>query len=333
MTRPPLSLLDLTRVREDEGPEGALRNAALIARHAETLGFHRFWLAEHHNMVGVASAATQVVIGHVASQTSTIRVGAGGVMLPNHAPYVVAEQFGTLARLYPGRIDLGLGRAPGTDGATLIRALRRDPRGADSFPQDVVELMGWFAPANTTGIEAVPANGADVQMLILGSSLFGAMLAAQLGLPFAFASHFAPQALDEALALYRSHFQPSERLGAPYVIVAANALAAPTEAEARYLFTTVQQGFLGIIRNNRRYSMPPIEDIEALWTPRERAHVNAMLQCHAVGTAAQVRAGLGALVARTGADELMLVCDCYDFDARKTSLSLIAEAWNEVPRG
>ncbi|WP_151720425.1 LLM class flavin-dependent oxidoreductase [Gemmobacter serpentinus] len=324
MTRPPLSLLDLTRVREDQGPAQALRNAAAIAAHVETLGFRRYWVAEHHNMEGVASAATPVVIGHVAGATKTIRVGAGGVMLPNHAPYVIAEQFGTLAQLYPGRIDLGLGRAPGTDGATLIRALRRDPQGADRFPQDVVELMGWFAPENGHGITAVPAAGTDVEMVILGSSHFGAMLAAQLGLPYAFASHFAPAALDEALHLYRSNFRPSDRLRDPHVMVAVNVLTAETEAEARHLFTTTQQGFLGLIRNNRRFQHPP-GPLD--WTPREEAHVMGMLSCHACGTPDQVRAGLEGIVSMTRADELILVTDCFDFEARKRSLSLTAEVW------
>ena len=324
MTPPPLSLLDLTRVREDQGPAQALQNAAAIAAHAEQLGFHRYWVAEHHNMVGVASAATPVVVAHVGAATRTIRIGAGGVMLPNHAPYVVAEQYGTLAQLHPGRIDLGLGRAPGTDGATLIRALRRDPQGADRFPQDVVELMGWFAADNANGITAVPAAGADVQIVILGSSHFGAVLAAELGLPFAFASHFAPAALHEALHLYRAHFKPSDRLTTPHAIVAANVLCAETEAEARHLFTTVQQGFLGLVRNNRRYQMPP-GPLD--WTAREQAHVMAMLGCHACGTPDQVRAGLEAIVAATQADELMLVTDTWDFEARKRSLSLTAEAW------
>ena len=321
----PLSLLDLTRVREDLGPAQALHNAAQIAAHVEALDFKRYWVAEHHNMEGVASAATAVVLAHVGARTHRIRIGAGGVMLPNHAPYVVAEHFGTLARLHPGRIDLGLGRAPGTDGATLIRALRRDPQGAERFPQDVVELMGWFAPQNSLGILAVPAQGADVQMLILGSSLFGAQLAGQLGLPFAFASHFAPRQLQEALQVYRSQFRPSDRLRAPYAIVAVNVVCAPEEAEARHLFTTMQQGFLGLIRGNRRFQAPP-GPLD--WTPREERQVAAMLACHAVGTPDQVRAALRGLVAQTGADELMLITDTHDFAARQASLTLTAEAWH-----
>lgn len=324
MTRPPLSLLDLTRVREDQGPAQALQNARAIAQHVEGLGFHRYWVAEHHNMVGVASAATPVVIAHVAGGTTRIRVGAGGVMLPNHAPYVVAEQFGTLAQLHPGRIDLGLGRAPGTDGATLIRALRRDPHGAEHFPQDVVELMGWFAPENTLGITAVPAAGSDVEFIILGSSHFGAMLAAELGLPYGFASHFAPGALHEALHLYRAQYKPSLRGRDPHAMVAVNVICAETEDEARHLFTTMQQGFLGLIRGNRRYSMPP-GPVD--WTPREEAQVMSMLGCHVVGTPNQVRAGLERIVAETRADELILVTDTWDFEARKRSLTLTAEAW------
>ncbi|MEH7826711.1 LLM class flavin-dependent oxidoreductase [Gemmobacter denitrificans] len=324
MTLPPLSLLDLTRVREDQGPAQALRNAARIAAHAESLGFHRYLVAEHHNMVGVASAATPVVIGHVAAATATIRVGAAGVMLPNHAPYVVAEQFGTLAQLFPGRIDLGLGRAPGTDGATLIRALRRDPYAADRFPQDMVELMGWFAAENDLGITAVPAAGADVGFIILGSSEFGALLAAELGLPYAFAAHFAPAQLTEALLLYRSRFKPSARLAQPYAMVAVNVLAADTEAEARHLFTTVEKGFLGLVRNNRRYQQPP-GPLD--WTPMEERQVRRMLACQAVGTAEQVRSGLDRILAETRADELILVTDTHDFAPRQRSLTLIAEVW------
>lgn len=321
----PLSLLDLTRVREDLGPGVALHTAARIAAHVEALDFKRYWVAEHHNMVGVASAAVAVVLAHVAAQTTRIRIGAGGIMLPNHAPYIVAEQFGTLARLHPGRIDLGLGRAPGTDGATLIRALRRDPQGAEHFPQDVVELMGWFAPENDLGITAVPAAGAEVEMLILGSSLFGAQLAGHLGLPFAFASHFAPSQLHEALHVYRSHFRPSDRLAAPHAIVAVNVICAETEAEAQHLFTTMQQGFLGLIRGNRRYQMPP-GPLD--WTPREERQVAAMLACRAVGTPDQVRDSLRDLVAQTQADELMLVTDTHDLAARQTSLTLTAKAWH-----
>lgn len=326
MTRPPLSLLDLTRVREDQGPAQALRNAARVAAHVEDLGFRRYWLAEHHNMVGVASAATAVVIAHVAAATRRIRVGAGGVMLPNHAPYVIAEQFGTLAQLHPGRIDLGLGRAPGTDGVTMMRALRTDPARGDAFPQDVVELLNYFAPEDgRPRIRAVPAPGTDAEVIILGSSHFGALLAAELGLPYAFASHFAPAALLDALELYRTRFKPSDRLAAPHAIVAANAVCAPTEAEARVLFTTTQQGFLGLVRNNRSYSLPPVDQID--WTRAEEAHVGAMLRCSAVGTPEQVRAGLERIVAETGADELMLVSDCYDPEARLRSLTLTAEAW------
>ena len=320
----PLSLLDLTRVREDQGPGVALHNAARIAAHVEALDFQRYWVAEHHNMVGVASAAVPVVLAHVGAHTSRIRIGAGGIMLPNHAPYQVAEQFGTLARLHPGRIDLGLGRAPGTDGATLIRALRRDPQGAEQFPQDVVELMGWFAPENNLGITAVPAAGAEVEMLILGSSLFGAHLAGQLGLPFAFASHFAPAQLYEALHVYRSHFRPSARLAAPHAIVAVNVICAASEPEAQHLFTTMQQGFLGLIRGNRRYQMPP-GPLD--WTPREERQVAAMLACSAVGSSAQVRAALHGIATETQADELILVTDTHDVAARQRSLSLTAEAW------
>lgn len=327
MKFPPLSLLDLVRVTEAGGPRQALLNARAIAAHAEGLGFTRYWVAEHHNMVGIGSAATPVVLAHVAAGTSTIRVGAGGVMLPNHAPLIVAEQFGTLAQLHPGRIDLGLGRAPGTDQATL-RALRQHPAASDRFPQDVVELMGYFAAEDgTPRIRAVPAPGTDVGFWILGSSQFGALLAAQLGLPYGFAAHFAPDYLDEALHLYRANFRPSAALREPHALVCVNTVCAETEAEARHLFTTAQQSFLGLIRNARGYSLPPVPDIEALWTPRERNHVMHMLGCHAVGDPAQVRAALQAIVARTQADEVMLVTDIYDFDARARSLALTMEAW------
>lgn len=328
MTRPKLSLLDLVRVAEGATPRQALLNARTIAQAAETLGFHRYWVAEHHNMVGIASAATAVVLAHVGAGTSRIRIGAGGVMLPNHAPYVIAEQFGTLAQLHPGRVDLGLGRAPGTDGATLVRALRRNPGAGDRFPQDVVELMSYFAPDDgSPRIHAVPAPGTDPEFVLLGSSEFGAILAAELGLPYAFASHFAPDLLHEALHLYRSRFKPSARLARPHAIVAVNVTCAETETEARRLFTTPQQGFLGLIRNARGLGQPPVDDFAALCTPQQEAQVMRMLAVHAVGTPDQVRARLDALVAETQADELIIVTDCHDLEARLTSLRLTAEAW------
>ncbi|MET0314188.1 MAG: LLM class flavin-dependent oxidoreductase [Hansschlegelia sp.] len=327
-----LSVLDLAFVPEGGEPADALRNSADLARHAERLGYRRFWMAEHHNMVGVASAATAVALGYVAGKTSTIRVGAGGVMLPNHSPLVIAEQFGTLATLYPGRVDLGLGRAPGTDGQTL-RALRRDHSSADNFPRDVLELQALLAPAGENqAIQAVPGAGTNVPLFILGSSLFGAELAAMLGLPYAFASHFAPQALDEAVALYRARFEPSAQLARPYVIVGVNAVAADTDAEARRLFTSAQQQFTRMVRGTRGKLPPPIDDIEAYWTPREKAHVQSMLSCSVAGSADTVAKGLGALAERTGADEFIVAAAIYDHTARLRSYELVAEAMAETRR-
>src|SRR3954468_12953952 len=257
-----LSVLDLVRVREGGDARGALDASRALAAHVEQLGFTRFWVAEHHNMPGVASAATAVVIGHIAAGTRTIRVGAGGIMLPNHAPYVIAEQFGTLERLFPGRIDLGLGRAPGTDQLTL-RALRRTPEAAENFPQDVLEVQPFLAPAGPNQrIQAVPAAGTEVPLWILGSSHFGAMLAAELGLPYAFASHFAPDELIPALKIYRERFKPSEQLERPYAMVVVNIIAAETDAEARRLAPPQQMSFANIFRGARGLSRPPIDDIE-----------------------------------------------------------------------
>jgi len=329
----PLSLLDLVRVREGRDAGDALAEAQDTAAHVDRLGFTRYWVAEHHNMEGIASAATSVVLAHAGQRTRGIRLGAGGVMLPNHSPYIIAEQFGTLARLYPGRVDLGLGRAPGTDQATL-RAIRTTFERSESFPQDVMELMHWFEPATEPGyIRAFPAAGADVALWMLGSSQFGAMLAAELGLPYAFASHFAPDLLAEALHLYRSRFKPSKHLAAPHAAIGCQVICAPTGAEARRLFTTTQQSFCGIIRNDRRLSPPPIEDIEAYWTPREKAQVERMLACAIVGDPAQVRDGLARLQADTGADEFIMVTDIFDVEARRQSLALTADAWRLTPRG
>ena len=324
MTR--LSILELVRVTESVDAGGALRNARDVAAHAERLGYSRIWVAEHHNMPGIASAATSVVLGYIADGTRTIRVGAGGIMLPNHAPYVIAEQFGTLAWLFPGRIDLGLGRAPGTDQMTL-RALRRAPEAAETFPQDVMELQGYFAAvAPGQRIQAVPAAGADVPLWILGSSNFGAMLAAELGLPYAFASHFAPDFLLPALDIYRSRFKPSEQLDRPYAMVGVNVVAAETDAEARRLATTQQMAFANIFRGARGLSQPPIDDIETYWSPMEKAQAMRMLARSIVGSSETVRAGIEALVAETGADELIVVSDVYDHPRRLKSFELIAES-------
>ena len=323
---PQLSILELGRVREGGDRRTALDEARALARHAEGWGYRRFWIAEHHNMPAVTTAATSLVIAHVAAGTSTIRVGAGGIMLPNHAPYIIAEQFGTLATLFPGRIDLGLGRAPGTDQAT-VRALRRDPGSADRFPQDVLELQAWLGPvAPGQRIEAVPGSGTEVPLWILGSSLFGAQLAAELGLPYGFASHFAPQMLDQALSVYRSRFRPSAQLDRPYVLAGINVIAAPTDDEARYLATSQQMSFAGIFRGERRLTQPPIDDIERYWTPQEKQQASQMLGGSFVGSPDTVRAGLRAFAERTDADELMVVSDVFDFDLRLRSFEMIAAA-------
>ena len=319
-----LSILDLAPIVEGGDAAQALRNTLDLARHAERWGYHRFWLAEHHGMPGVASAATAVVIGHVAAGTATIRVGAGGIMLPNHAPLVIAEQFGTLASLFPGRIDLGLGRAPGSDPVTL-RALRRSPAAAESFPQDVAELMGWFRPASPGQlVRAVPGAGLDVPIWILGSSLFGAELAAALGLPYAFASHFAPAAMAEALELYRSRFRPSERLQRPHVMLGVNVFAADTQAEAARLFTSLQQAFVNLRRGSPGPLPPPDERLEERLAPGDRLLIDQMLSCTVVGTPETVRHGLGAFAERTGADELMLTSQIFDHRARLRSYEIVA---------
>lgn len=320
----PLSILDLAPIVEGGDAAQALGHTLDLARHAERWGYRRYWLAEHHGMPGVASAATAVVIGHVAGGTRTIRVGAGGIMLPNHAPLVIAEQFGTLASLYPGRIDLGLGRAPGSDPAT-VRALRRSPGAAESFPEDVVELMEWFrAPAPGQPVVAVPGAGLDVPIWILGSSLFGAQLAAALGLPYAFASHFAPAAMTEALATYRSSFRPSDRLARPYVMLGVNVFAADSEPEATRLFTSLQQAFVNLRRGHPGPLPPPDERLEERLAPGDRLLIDQMLSCTVVGTAESVRRGLTAFAQRTGADELMLTSQIHDHVARLRSYEIVA---------
>ncbi|MDD2867250.1 LLM class flavin-dependent oxidoreductase [Neomegalonema sp.] len=322
----PLSILELVRVTEETDARQALLNARDLAAHAEDWGYGRIWVAEHHNMSGIASAAVSVVLGHIGAGTTKIRIGAGGIMLPNHAPYVIAEQFGTLERLFPGRVDLGLGRAPGTDQLTL-RALRRKPEDADRFPDDVLELQAFLAPAGEgQRIRAVPAAGTEVPLWILGSSHFGASLAAMLGLPYSFASHFAPDVLLTALEMYRARFQPSEQLQKPYAMVGVNVIAAETDAEARRLATTQQMSFVNMFRGARGLSQPPIDDIEAYWTPQEKAQVSRMLARSVYGSPQTVRAGLAALVEETKADELIIVSDVYDHQTRLKSLRLISEA-------
>ncbi len=320
-----LSILELGRVRQGSDRRGALDAARALAQHAETLDYTRLWVAEHHNMAGVTTAATSLVIAHIAAGTTKIRVGAGGIMLPNHSPYVIAEQFGTLETLFPGRIDLGLGRAPGTDQQTL-RALRRDPSASDSFPQDVLELQAFLAPVRPgQRIEAVPGSGTQVPLWILGSSLFGAQLAASLGLPFGFASHFAPQALDQALAIYHRQFKPSAQQADPYAVVGVNVIAAETDAEARRLATSQQMSFADIFRGSRRLTQPPIDDIDSYWSPQEKYQASQILACSIIGGPETVRAGLKAMVERTRADELMIVSDIYDPALRHRSFEIIAE--------
>ena len=320
------SLLDLSPIPEGGDAALALRNTAHLARHAEHWGYRRFWLAEHHNMPGIASAATAVVIGHVAAATSTIRVGAGGIMLPNHAPLVIAEQFGTLATLFPGRIDLGLGRAPGTDQRTS-RALRRNLDGdVNAFPRDVVELQQYFAaPQPDQRVRAVPGTGLDVPIWILGSSLFGAQLAAALGLPYAFASHFAPALLMDAIAIYRSRFEPSAHCAKPYVMVGLNVFAADTAEEARLLRTSAQQSILGLRRGMPGKLPPPVADFEDRLSPVEREILGQAQSCSVVGTPDRVRTGFAEFAERTGADEVMIVSHIFDHAARLRSLEITAE--------
>ncbi len=329
----PLSVLELGRVREGSTRRAALDEARELGRHLERLRYRRIWVAEHHNTPAVTTAATSLVIAHIASGTSTIRVGAGGIMLPNHAPYVIAEQFGTLETLFPGRIDLGLGRAPGTDQITL-RALRRDPSNADTFPQDVLELQAFLGPvAPVQRIEAVPGSGTEVPLWILGSSLFGAQLAAELGLPYSFASLFAPQLLDHAIAMYRERFKPSRQLAAPYVMVGVNAIAADTDTEPKRLWTSQQMSFADLLRGTRRVLQPPIDGIDTYWAPHEKAHASQMLACSVVGRVDTVRQGLETLVDRTTADELIVVSDLFAFERRVRSFELIAESARGIRTG
>jgi luciferase family oxidoreductase group 1 len=320
------SALDLSPIGEGATAADALRHSLDLAQHAERWGYKRYWLAEHHNMSGIASAATAVVIGHIAAGTKTIRVGSGGIMLPNHSPLVIAEQFGTLESLYAGRIDLGLGRAPGTDMLTA-RALRRDlAAGADQFPQDVVELQYYFDdPEPSQKIRAVPGAGLKVPLWILGSSLFGAQLAAHLGLPFAFASHFAPDALVEAIAIYRERFTPSRQLDAPYVVAAANVIAADSDADGQRLFTSLQQSFIRLRRGMPGQLPPPIDDIASFAAPLEKANVDHALVHSFVGAAATVRGGLETFLTATQPDELIITGHIFDHQARLRSFEIAAE--------
>jgi luciferase family oxidoreductase group 1 len=323
----PFSVLDLAPIIQGGSASLALNNTLELARHAERLGYRRFWLAEHHNMPGIASAATSVVMAHVAAGTRSIRVGAGGVMLPNHAPLIIAEQFGTLAALHPGRIDLGLGRAPGTDQLTA-RALRRNLSGdSDTFPNDVVELMRYFDPALPgRRVNAYPGTGEKVDFWILGSSLFGAHLAAELGLPYAFASHFAPAQLDGAMARYRDRFVPSAELRQPYVMLGLNVFAAATDEEARLLFSSLAQAFVRLRRGQPGPLPPPDENFLRNMAPEERALLDDVLSCTVIGSPESVERGLAAFIARTGPDEIMVTSQVFDHAARLRSFEITAAA-------
>ena len=331
LNRIPLSMLDLVAVREGGTVADALAIALRTAQHAESLGFVRYWLAEHHNMSGIASSATAVLVGHIAGGTRNIRVGSGGVMLPNHAPLVVAEAFGTLAELYPGRIDLGLGRAPGTDPLTM-RALRRDRvESEEDFPRDVAELQRLLGPVEPgQRVFAMPGAGTEVPIWLLGSSLFSAQLAAERGLPYAFASHFAPRYLLQALDMYRHNFRPSKHLAKPYAIVGVPLVAAPTDQEAEFLASSTYQRVLGILTGRRGQLPAPVENYMARLHPQERGAVSDFLACAVVGGPETVREGLQALADRTQADEFMLVSDVFDPVLRLRSLSIAADVMKQA---
>jgi luciferase family oxidoreductase group 1 len=321
----PLSVLDLSPIIQGGDAAAALRNTVDLARHTEEWGYRRYWLAEHHNMPGIASAATSIVIGHVAGATSTIRVGAGGIMLPNHSPLIIAEQFGTLATLYPGRIDLGVGRAPGTDQRTM-RALRRNLTGDhDDFPQDVLELIAYLGPLSPQqAVRAIPGAGSEVPVWILGSSLYGAQLAAALGLPYAFASHFAPEQLEPAIAVYRERFRPSPYLPKPYVMLGISVFAAETDAEARRLFTSQQQAVINLRTGQPGKLPPPINDIEAILDDRGRAILDSVLACAIVGSPATVEHDLNTFIVRHRPDELIVTAQIFDHAARLRSFGILS---------
>ncbi|MEY3672705.1 MAG: hypothetical protein RI904_2362 [Pseudomonadota bacterium] len=327
----PYSILDLSPIPQGFTATDALHNSRDLAQHAEKWGFTRYWMAEHHNMTGNASSATAVALCYVAAGTSKIRIGSGGIMLPNHAPLVIAEQFGTLASLFPGRIELGLGRAPGTDQMTA-RALRRDLQStSDQFPQDVQELQFYFDDVQPgQAVKAIPGAGLHVPIWILGSSTYGAQVAAHFGLPYAFASHFAPEALMQALHAYKSLFKPSSQQAKPHAGIGVNVVAADTDEEARYLFTTHQQHATRMRRNTRGQLPPPIDDIETFWTPYEKASVSEQLSCSVVGSPETVRRGLQALVEKTGADELIMAGQIFDHKARLRSFEIAAQAARDV---
>ena len=324
----PLSVLDLAPIAEGSDAGIALNNARDLAQAAERLGYHRFWMAEHHSMPGIASAATAVALAHVAGGTTTIRVGAGGIMLPNHSPLQVAEQFGTLAALYPGRIDLGLGRAPGTDQAAAYAMRRNLSADVNQFPRDVLELQSYFRPAEPgQRVIAVPGEGLDVPLWILGSSTFGAELAAELGLPYAFASHFAPQQMMDAIRLYRARFKPSAQLASPYVMLGFNMFAADSDEEGELLATSLMQAFVALRSGNPGKLKPPLEGYADTLPLEARAMLRSVLSSAAIGSPATVRAATEAFIERTGADELMITSQIFDHQARVRSYQLLAESF------
>jgi luciferase family oxidoreductase group 1 len=328
------SAFDLSSILKGSTAAQSFRNSLALAQHVEKLGYYRYWVAEHHNIAGIAASATSVLIGYLAAGTQHIRVGSGGVMLPNHAPLVIAEQFGTLESMYPGRIDLGLGRAPGGDSRTAMALWRGVESGANRFPMDVQELQSYFRHnPNPQSVHAIPGDGLNVPIYLLGSSDFSARLAADLGLPFAFASHFAPDALNVALGLYRQNFRPSAALAKPYVIVGVNAIAAETDAEGRRLFTSVQQRFMQMFRNHREELPPPVDSMDAIWTPQEAAGVNHKLRYSAVGSSETVRAALKSLIDSTMPDELMIGGDIFDQPTRLRSFEIVAEVMKGINGG
>jgi len=327
----PFSVLDLAPIPLGSSARDAFNTSLALAQQSEKLGYHRYWLAEHHNMTGIASAATSVLIGYLAANTQTLRLGSGGVMLPNHSPLVIAEQFGTLESLYPGRIDLGLGRAPGSDQRTMM-ALRRHMGGhVDNFPADVADLINWFdATDNVPAVQPVPGTGLKIPVWLLGSSLYSAQLAAQLGLPFAFASHFAPEMLMQALHIYRESFKPSARLAKPYAMVCINVIAADSEREARFLFTSMQQQFINLRRGQPGPLPPPVDNIDELWSPMEQYGVQQALNMSVVGDVEQVRQGLATVLQETQADEIMVNGQIFDPQARLHSFALAMQARNSL---
>lgn len=326
-----ISVLDLATVSEGNTAAVSFHNCLRLAKHAEQLGYTRYWLAEHHNMPGVASSATAVLIGYIAGGTNTIRVGSGGIMLPNHAPLIVAEQFGTLESLYPGRIDLGLGRAPGTDQFTALAIRGQNFGGEHNFPKDIQQLQAFFSATNSnSSVRAIPGEGLDIPIWILGSSTDSAMVAAALGLPYAFASHFAPSQFVTAINLYRQNFRPSASLQKPYVIACVNVVAADTDAEANRLATTLQQLFLGVITGRRRLMQPPVEDIKAIWTEAESPMVHQMLAYSFIGSKQKITPSLQNFLQHTKADEVMAVSHIYDQDARLHSYQIFAEVMQKI---